>query len=66
MSEVGGEHDRLINDTASGMCRIMCDLTCLNDIKEFLNHRNNFILGGIFNASEVTFKSANFFVPHFY
>lgn len=32
MSEVGGEHDRLINDTASGMCRLTCDLTCLYHI----------------------------------
>lgn len=32
MMHVGGEHERLVNDTASGLWRFMCNLTCLNGI----------------------------------
>lgn len=62
MTQVGGEHERLVNDTASGLWRFMCDLTCLNGVyRSFfavLSHTKNFILGGIFSASEVTFESS--------
>lgn len=55
MTQVGGEHDRLINDTASGLWRFMCDLTCLNGVYKsflpFLSHTKN--IRGIFSASEV-------------